>query len=86
MLGAVRFTCPSMEGLRVPTTLGAWSTAIDDLVRGACKAPKGGVSMLGLGAVSKKIFGTANDRKVKAVRPLVDKDQRIGAGVRGAVR
>jgi len=29
--------------------------------------------MLGLGAVSKKIFGTANDRKVKAVRPLVDK-------------
>jgi len=27
--------------------------------------------MLGLGAVSKKIFGTANDRKVKAVRPLV---------------
>lgn len=27
--------------------------------------------MLGLGAVSKKIFGTANDRMVKAVRPLV---------------
>ena len=29
--------------------------------------------MLGLGAVSKKIFGTANDRMVKAVRPLVAK-------------
>ena len=29
--------------------------------------------MLGLGTVSRKIFGTANDRKVKAVRPLVDK-------------
>ncbi|NBB97665.1 MAG: preprotein translocase subunit SecA, partial [Alphaproteobacteria bacterium] len=29
--------------------------------------------MLGLGAVSRKIFGTANDRVVKAVRPLVAK-------------
>ena len=29
--------------------------------------------MLGLGNVAKKIFGTANDRKVKAVRPLVAK-------------
>ena len=29
--------------------------------------------MLGLGALSKKVFGTANDRKVKAVRPLVDR-------------
>ncbi len=27
--------------------------------------------MLGLGTLSRKIFGTANDRKVKAVRPLV---------------
>ena len=27
--------------------------------------------MLGLGAISKKVFGTANDRKVKSVRPLV---------------
>ncbi|MGY6548033.1 MAG: preprotein translocase subunit SecA [Roseinatronobacter sp.] len=27
--------------------------------------------MLGLGALSKKVFGTANDRKVKTVRPLV---------------
>ncbi|WP_370223137.1 preprotein translocase subunit SecA [Pararhodobacter marinus] len=29
--------------------------------------------MLGLGTVSRKIFGTANDRKVKTVRPLVAK-------------
>ena len=29
--------------------------------------------MLGLGTISRKVFGTANDRKVKAVRPLVDK-------------
>ncbi len=29
--------------------------------------------MLGLGNVAKKVFGTANDRKVKAVRPLVAK-------------
>ncbi len=29
--------------------------------------------MLGLGTVSKKIFGTANDRKVKALGPLVDR-------------
>ncbi|PTW99106.1 preprotein translocase subunit SecA [Pararhodobacter aggregans] len=29
--------------------------------------------MLGLGTISRKIFGTANDRKVKAVRPLVAK-------------
>jgi preprotein translocase subunit SecA len=28
--------------------------------------------MLGLGTLSKKIFGTPNDRKVKATRPLVD--------------
>ncbi|WP_127108971.1 preprotein translocase subunit SecA [Pararhodobacter zhoushanensis] len=27
--------------------------------------------MLGLGTLSRKVFGTANDRKVKAVRPLV---------------
>ncbi|MGR3467224.1 MAG: preprotein translocase subunit SecA, partial [Shimia sp.] len=29
--------------------------------------------MLGLGSLSRKVFGTPNDRKVKAVRPLVDK-------------
>lgn len=29
--------------------------------------------MLGLGNVAKKVFGTANDRKVKSVRPLVAK-------------
>ena len=29
--------------------------------------------MLGLGSVARKVFGTPNDRKVKAVRPLVDK-------------
>ncbi|MFN3954225.1 MAG: preprotein translocase subunit SecA [Pararhodobacter sp.] len=29
--------------------------------------------MLGLGTISRKIFGTANDRKVKAVRPLVER-------------
>ena len=29
--------------------------------------------MLGLGTISKKVFGTANDRKVKAARPIVAK-------------
>jgi len=29
--------------------------------------------MLGLGTITKKIFGTPNDRKVKAARPIVDK-------------
>jgi preprotein translocase subunit SecA len=28
--------------------------------------------MLGLGAIAKKVFGTPNDRKIKATRPLVD--------------
>jgi len=29
--------------------------------------------MLGFGTIAKKVFGTPNDRKVKAMRPLVDK-------------
>jgi preprotein translocase subunit SecA len=29
--------------------------------------------MLGFGTITKKIFGSANDRKVKAIRPLVEK-------------
>ncbi|WP_439153731.1 preprotein translocase subunit SecA [Yoonia sp.] len=29
--------------------------------------------MLGIGTIAKKVFGTPNDRKVKAVRPLVEK-------------
>ena len=29
--------------------------------------------MLGLGSIAKKVFGTTNDRKVKAVRPIVEK-------------
>ncbi|MGB5838231.1 MAG: preprotein translocase subunit SecA, partial [Albidovulum sp.] len=29
--------------------------------------------MLGLGTIAKKVFGTPNDRKVKSVRPLVDR-------------
>ncbi|KQI73622.1 preprotein translocase subunit SecA [Loktanella sp. 5RATIMAR09] len=29
--------------------------------------------MLGFGTIAKKVFGTANDRKVKAARPLVDR-------------
>ena len=29
--------------------------------------------MLGLSSIAKKVFGTANDRKVKAVRPLVER-------------
>jgi preprotein translocase subunit SecA len=29
--------------------------------------------MLGLGTISKKVYGTPNDRKIKAVRPLVEK-------------
>jgi len=31
------------------------------------------VFMLGLGALAKKVFGTENDRKIKATQPLVDK-------------
>ncbi len=29
--------------------------------------------MLGLGTIAKKVFGTPNDRKVKATRPIIDK-------------
>ncbi len=29
--------------------------------------------MLGLGTIAKRVFGTANDRKVKAVRPLIER-------------
>ena len=29
--------------------------------------------MLGLGAISKKVFGTPNDRRVKTTRPIVDR-------------
>ena len=29
--------------------------------------------MLGLGAIARKVFGTPNDRKVKATRPIIDK-------------
>ncbi|MEO1551861.1 MAG: preprotein translocase subunit SecA, partial [Pseudomonadota bacterium] len=29
--------------------------------------------MLGLGSIGRKVFGSQNDRKVKSVRPLVDK-------------
>ncbi|MDG2463193.1 MAG: hypothetical protein P8M57_06945, partial [Planktomarina sp.] len=29
--------------------------------------------MLGLGTLAKKVFGTPNDRKVKATRPLIEK-------------
>ncbi|SMO38810.1 protein translocase subunit secA [Thalassovita litoralis] len=32
-----------------------------------------GKNMLGLGTIAKKVFGTPNDRKVKATRPLVEK-------------
>ncbi len=32
-----------------------------------------GENMLGLGTLTKKVFGTPNDRKVKATRPLVEK-------------
>ena len=56
-------------------------------VRGACRTDKrpplklmyagrdyaGDDKMLGFGNIAKKIFGTANDRKVKATRPLVAK-------------
>ena len=30
-------------------------------------------SMLGIGKIARKVFGTPNDRKVKATRPLVDR-------------
>jgi preprotein translocase subunit SecA len=36
--------------------------------------------MFGLGTLSRKIFGTANDRKVKAVRPLVEKINALEPG------
>ena len=28
--------------------------------------------MLGLGSIAKKVFGTPNDRKIKATRPIID--------------
>jgi len=34
---------------------------------------KDGYLMLGIGAIAKKVFGTPNDRKIKATRPLIDK-------------
>ena len=34
---------------------------------------RNGLNMLGLGTVARKVFGTPNDRKVKATRPLVEK-------------
>lgn len=33
--------------------------------------------MLGIGAIAKKVFGTPNDRKIKATQPLVDKINRL---------
>ena len=36
--------------------------------------------MLGLGTVGRKIFGTANDRKVKAIRPLVARINELEPG------
>src|SRR5210317_738572 len=32
-----------------------------------------GVTMFGLGRITRKVFGTQNDRKVKSVRPLIEK-------------
>ena len=29
--------------------------------------------MLGFGTIAKKVFGTTNDRKVRAMQPLVDR-------------
>ena len=29
--------------------------------------------MLGIGTLAKKVFGTPNDRKIKATRPMVDR-------------
>ena len=40
--------------------------------------------MLGLGTIAKKVFGTPNDRRIKAIRPLVERDQRARARVPGA--
>ena len=39
--------------------------------------------MLGLGTLSKKVFGTPNDRKVKSVRPLVEKINALEADFQG---
>lgn len=33
--------------------------------------PKGQMTMLGLGTLARKVFGTSNDRRVKSVRGLV---------------
>ena len=41
---------------------------------------------LELAALRKRSFGTTNDRKIKAVRPTVDKINALRAGVRGAGR
>jgi len=34
---------------------------------------RNGTDMLGIGTLAKKVFGTPNDRKIKSVRPLVEK-------------
>ena len=43
-----------------------------------------GENMLGFGKIAKKVFGTANDRKVKSVRPLVDKINALEPEFRGS--
>ena len=35
--------------------------------------------MLGLGMLGRKVFGTPNDRKIKATRPLIEKINALGA-------
>ncbi len=40
---------------------------------GAARNKKAFENMLGLGTIAKKVFGTPNDRKVKSVRPVVDR-------------
>ncbi len=56
----------------VPASIGQGVTSHDH-VKPAYAGYRGGEDMLGFGTITKKVFGTPNDRKVKAVRPLVAK-------------
>ena len=36
--------------------------------------------MLGFGTITKKVFGTANDRLIKATKPLIEKINALESG------
>ena len=57
----------SFDGIRQNKGVSAAKSHVD------VKSQPGGEHMLGIGTLAKKVFGTANDRKIKATRPIVEK-------------